>query len=165
MSSIRGEGEHPIPDSFLGFIAQHHVLTLCTSVDEDIWCSHAFYVFLPEHRCFIFSSDSKTKHIRQICHNSFVAASIVLESSVVGVLRGLQIQGSVFQLLPSIAKEAEKAYCKRFPVANLMDLHLWQLDVTYLKFTDNRLGFGKKLVWTRDTDFFEKWNAIRGSET
>ena len=99
MSSIRGEGEHPIPDSILGFIAQHHVLTLCTSVDEDIWCSHAFYVFLPEHRCFIFSSD------------------------------------------------------------------LWQLDVTYLKFTDNRLGFGKKLVWTRDTDFFEKWNAIRGSET
>jgi len=161
MSSERIIGDNDIPASIVRFIDEHHVLTLCTSVNEDIWSSHCFYVFLPQHKCFIFSSDSKTKHIRQICHNSFVAASILLESSMVGVLRGLQIQGSVFQLLPSIAKEAERAYCKRFPVANLMDLHLWQLDVTYLKFTDNRLGFGKKLIWARDADFFEKWNAIQ----
>ena len=71
-----------------------------------------------------------------------------------GTLRGLQIQGSVFQLLASLEKEAQRAYCKRFPVANLMELNLWQLDVTYFKFTDNRLGFGKKLIWKRNEDLF-----------
>lgn len=164
MNNAQPKNENEIPESIVHFIGEHHVLTLSTSVNEDLWCAHCFYVFLPQHRCFIFSSDSKTKHMQQVCHNSFVAASIVLESSVVGVLRGLQIQGSVFQLLPTIANEAKKAYCKRFPVANLMDLHLWQLDVTYLKFTDNRLGFGKKIIWTRDTDFFEKWNAIQQNQ-
>ena len=143
-----------LPESIQHFIDEHHVLTLCTTVNEEAWCAHCFYVFLPEHQCFIFSSSVDTKHIQQICHNSYVAASIVLESSMVGVLRGLQIQGSVFQLLSSIEKEAQRAYCKRFPVANLMQLNLWQLDLTYIKFTDNRLGFGKKLVWMRHQDLF-----------
>jgi len=49
-----------------------------------------------------------------------------------------------------LEKEAQRAYCKRFPVANLMELNLWQLDVTYFKFTDNRLGFGKKLILLQD---------------
>jgi len=35
-----------------------------------------------------------------------------------------------------------------------MELNLWQLDVTYFKFTDNRLGFGKKLIWKRNEDLF-----------
>ena len=150
-----------IPKAILDFIADHHVLTLATAVDEELWCCQCFYVFLPEYQCFIFSSDSSTKHIQQICHNSVVAASILLESKVVGILRGLQIQGSVFQLLPTLAPRAKQTYCKRFPVAQLMDLHLWQLDVTFLKFTDNRLGFGKKLTWTRDALFFEKLEAMK----
>lgn len=150
-----------IPEAIRRFIDEHHVLTLSTSVNEEAWCAHCFYVFLPQYSCFIFASDSATKHMQQICHNSFVAASIVLESETVGVLRGLQIQGSVFQLLSSIEKEAQRAYTKRFPLARLMDLHLWQLDVTYLKFTDNRLGFGKKIVWQREAEFFEKWERLQ----
>lgn len=143
-----------IPAPIQRFIDEHHVLTLSTSVNEEVWSAHCFYVFLPEQQCFIFSSSPDTKHMRQVCHNSYVAASIVLESSVVGTLRGLQIQGSVFQLLASLEKEAQRVYCKRFPVANLMELNLWQLDVTYFKFTDNRLGFGKKLIWKRNEDLF-----------
>jgi uncharacterized protein YhbP (UPF0306 family) len=29
----------------------------------------------------------------------------------------------------------------------LMDTHLWVVKLTYIKMTDNRLGFGKKLIW------------------
>jgi len=162
MSSAETVVGEAIPASIQHFIDEHHVLTLSTSVNEEVWCAHCFYVYLPDQQCFIFSSAAETKHMQQVCHNSSVAASIVLESSVVGVLRGLQIQGSVFQLLASLEKDAQRAYCKRFPVANLMDLNLWQLDVTYFKFTDNRLGFGKKLIWKRNEDLFASLLDRRG---
>jgi uncharacterized protein len=35
----------------------------------------------------------------------------------------------------------------RFPVAALMDTRLWIVRLTFIKMTDNRLGFGKKLIW------------------
>lgn len=41
-------------------------------------------------------------------------------------------------------------YLKRFPFAALMDTTLWVLQIDYAKMTDNRLGFGKKLIWERE---------------
>lgn len=32
----------------------------------------------------------------------------------------------------------------------LMDTTLWVVDLTLIKFTDNRLGFGKKIVWQKE---------------
>ena len=31
----------------------------------------------------------------------------------------------------------------------LMETRLWIVRLTYIKMTDNRLGFGRKLIWTR----------------
>jgi uncharacterized protein YhbP (UPF0306 family) len=46
-------------------------------------------------------------------------------------------------------KKARSAYLKRFPIARLMpDLNLWILSPDFIKMTDNRFGFGKKLIWT-----------------
>jgi uncharacterized protein YhbP (UPF0306 family) len=42
---------------------------------------------------------------------------------------------------------AKSGYLKRFPVAILMDTRLWIVKLTCIKMTDNRLGFGKKIVW------------------
>ncbi|MGD0342664.1 MAG: hypothetical protein ABSA76_13260 [Bacteroidales bacterium] len=47
-------------------------------------------------------------------------------------------------------QKAKNAYLKKFPVAALMDTRLWIVELTYIKMTDNRLGFGKKLIWTHD---------------
>ena len=44
---------------------------------------------------------------------------------------------------------AKSGYLKRFPVAALMDTQLWVVKLTFIKMTDNRLGFGKKLVWEK----------------
>jgi uncharacterized protein YhbP (UPF0306 family) len=32
-----------------------------------------------------------------------------------------------------------------------MDTHLWMVKLTLIKLTDNRLGFGKKILWTHDS--------------
>ena len=44
-------------------------------------------------------------------------------------------------------EEARKTYIRRFPFAALAELTLWVVEISYMKFTDNTLGFGKKLIW------------------
>ena len=148
---------NPVQPEILRFIAKHRLLTLATTYNDEPWCAHCFYAYLPEQNVFVFHSDSYTLHIEQVSHNCYVAGSVVLESWRVGRLRGLQLQGVVMPVTPALQKMAEQRYKQRFPVARLMNLKLWQLDVTLLKYTDNRLGFGKKLLWRSDNlvdDFF-----------
>ena len=148
---------NPVQPEILRFIAKHRLLTLATTYNDEPWCAHCFYAYFPEHNVFVLHSDSHTLHIEQVSHNCYVAGSVVLESWLVGRLRGLQLQGVVMPVAPALQKLAEQRYKQRFQVARLMNLKLWQLDVTLLKYTDNRLGFGKKLLWRSDNlvdDFF-----------
>ncbi len=135
------------------FINKHHVLTLATSFEEEPWCANCFYVYLPEENSLVFTSDFETKHIQHACHNIYVAGSIVLETSIVGKIQGIQFQGIISEPKGEYLEKVKSAYLKRFPIAMLMDTHLWAIDLTYIKMTDNRLGFGKKLIWKKDLLF------------
>lgn len=131
------------------FIRRHHVLTLATSGGEGIWCSNIFYAYDPGRNRFVFTSDDHTRHVRQAAEEGRVAASVVLESRVVGRLQGLQITGRL-RRAEDDEERARKIYLKRFPYAALAELHLWILDPEHFKFTDNTLGFGKKLYWNAE---------------
>lgn len=133
------------------FIHEHHVLTLATCFEEEAYCSNVFYVYLEEENCFVFTSDEKTKHISDISHNLFVAGSVVLETETVGKIQGLQLQGMAFEATGDFKRKAKKAYLKRFPYAILASTPLWAVEMTYAKFTNNTLGFGKKLIWKKDS--------------
>lgn len=137
----------------IAFIKKHHVLTLATSVDSVAHCANIFYAWDNDLQRFIFTSEIKTKHAADAKINSLVAGSIVLETKVVGKVQGLQIRG-IMQQVSMLSKEscerARRVYLKRFPYAAIMDLELWILEPTYLKLTDNTLGFGKKLIWHKD---------------
>ena len=75
--------------------------------------------------------------------NDSVALSIVLETRIVGRVQGLQVAGKAHRG----DDEARKSYIKRFPYAAAADLELWMVEPTFMKLTDNTLGFGKKLIW------------------
>lgn len=128
------------------FIGKHHVLTLSTATPEgEPYCCNIFYAYDKEEGAFIFTSDLTTRHAKMMVENQRVAASVVLETRVVGKVQGLQITGVV-----SPAKEGDKAtYIKRFPYAAVAELRLWRLEAQMMKLTDNTLGFGKKLIWQR----------------
>ncbi len=129
------------------FINEHHVLTLATVVDNNPWCTNCFYVYLEEENCFVFTSDDATKHVKDVLVNKNVAASVVLETKTVGKIRGIQFRGTMERPDKDLEGKAKKAYLKRFPYAVLMKTSLWVLHLNYIKMTDNRLGFGKKLLW------------------
>ena len=132
------------------FIKEHHVLTLATSKDNQAYCSNCFYTYLEDEASFIFSSDLDTRHIQEAIQNNKVAASILLETKTIGKIQGLQIIGILHEAKDDILKKAKKAYLKQFPYAILKSTKLWILECKYIKMTDNRLGFGKKLIWEQN---------------
>lgn len=129
------------------FINKHHVLTLATSNNNIPYCANCFYVYHQEKNMLVFTTDYETKHAKDALKQGIVAGSIVLETSVVGKIQGLQFQGTMYEPKNELLKEVKARYLKRFPVAMLMKTHLWVVELRFLKFTDNRLGFGKKLFW------------------
>lgn len=131
------------------FINEHHVLTLATVVENNPWCANCFYVYLEEENCFVFTSDDKTKHVQNVLENSNVAGSVVLETKTVGKIQGIQFRGTMEKPDTSIESKVKKAYLKKFPYAILMKTSLWVLNLNLIKMTDNRLGFGKKLLWEK----------------
>jgi len=149
-----------------------HVLRSLLRPGGAVWCANIFYAWMPAENIFVFTTDRHTRHGAQMERNPNVAASIVLETKVVGLVRGLQMLGVAERVVEGAAKRPEgallegadeaarpdkaritgtrKAYLRRFPYAALADLELWTLRPTYLKMTDNLLGFGKKLIWEYD---------------
>lgn len=129
------------------FIKEHHVLTLAVSNNNIPYCANCFYVYSEEDKMLIFTSDKDTRHISDSENNTKVAASIVLETKQVGKIQGLQINGKLIELKNDILKKANKLYLKKYPYAILAKTNMWGINLEYIKMTDNRLGFGKKLIW------------------
>jgi uncharacterized protein YhbP (UPF0306 family) len=129
------------------FFRKHHVLTIATSVENEPWCANCFYVYLEEENALVFTTDVDTRHGKEFIENPLVAGSVVLETMVIGKIFGIQFQGTVSEAEGEMLSKAKWAYLKKFPPAALMDTHLWVVKLTMIKMTDNRLGFGKKLLW------------------
>lgn len=139
--------ENTIDKRIIDFIHKHHVLTLAVSNNNEPYCANCFYVYLAEENCLVFTSDKTTRHIQDTENQKLVSGSIVLETNIIGKIQGIQFQGIISEPENNLLKKAKTAYLKRFPVAMLMKTTLWVVHLNFIKFTDNRLGFGKKLIW------------------
>ena len=145
------DGWKMIDKKIIRFFRKHHVLTISTSVNNEPWCANCFYVYLEEENALVFTTGIETRHGKEFAKNAHVAGSVVLETMVIGKIRGIQFQGIVSEPEGEMISKAKWAYLKRFPPAALMDTHLWVVKLTHIKMTDNRLGFGKKLIWKQDS--------------
>lgn len=135
---------------FVKFIHKHHVMTVSTSSHDQPWCAACFYAFNSKIGAFVFTSDDNTRHISEILTNKRVAANIILETKLIGIIQGLQISGIVERIDNEKMRELQLSYVKKFPFAILANTSLWALYPNSLKLTDNKLGFGTKLIWQKD---------------
>jgi len=136
-----------IDSRIIEFIADHHVMTLASRFDEYLWCANLFYAFFEEESTFVVTSDITTRHAQNFNKNPEVAGSVVLETEKVGMIRGMQFRGVVSQCSASLFDRYRLIYLKRFPYAVLKGGDVWRIRLTEIKYTDNRLGFGTKLLW------------------
>ncbi|HEX2970604.1 MAG TPA: pyridoxamine 5'-phosphate oxidase family protein [Bacteroidales bacterium] len=131
------------------FFKKHHVLTVASVAGSQPWCASCFYVYIEDENALVFTSDPETRHSNEFKLNPEVAGTVVLETFVIGKIRGIQFTGIVEEPSGDLLDKARNAYLRRFPVASLMKTHLWIIRLNYIKMTDNRLGFGKKLIWAK----------------
>lgn len=132
------------------FFKEHHVLTMAVSNNSESWCANCFYVYLKDEEAFLFTSDSDTKHIVMGLQNNQVSGSIVLETKIIGKIRGIQFTGELQKVENTEHSKYRIKYLKKFPFAIIINTDLWIIKLSKVKMTDNRLGFGKKLYWERE---------------
>ena len=85
-----------------------------------------------------------TVHIKNVRKNNKIAGNILLETKTIGKIQGVQFRGE-FTVLEDT--DLKNLYFKSFPYALALNPRLWKIKVNYFKMTDNRLGFGKKIIW------------------
>ncbi|MDU7018910.1 MAG: hypothetical protein E6363_12445 [Enterobacter sp.] len=112
------------------WLAKQHVVTWCVCKDEEMWCANAFYYYDP---------DQQAK----------VAGTVNGQPKTVALIRGVQFKGEIRRLEGEESDAQRKRYTRRFPVAAALKAPVWEIRLDELKFTDNTLGFGKKLHWLR----------------
>ena len=131
-------------EKIINFLDEHHVLTLATYSNKEVDACNLFYTFDKVTTSFIVASSDETQHIKNITNNSKIAGSVVLETKTIGLIQGVQFRGDFISLED---KSLKASYFKAFPYALAMSPKLWQIKVNYFKMTDNKLGFGKKVIW------------------
>ncbi|MTH45741.1 YhbP family protein [Intestinirhabdus alba] len=131
------------------WLAKQHVVTWCVQQAGELWCANAFYLFDARKVAFYVLSEEKTRHARMSGPRAPVAGTVNGQPKTVARIRGVQFKGEIRMLAGEEGEAARRAYCRRFPVARMLPAPVWEIRLDEVKFTDNTLGFGKKLIWLR----------------
>ena len=122
------------------WLSKQHVVTWCVSREDELWCANAFYVYDPDTVAFYLLSEEHTRHGQMTGQRAKVAGTVNGQPKTVALIRGVQFKGEIRRLSGDEAARMRQRYVK--PVC--------EIRPDYIKFTDNTLGFGKKLHWRRD---------------
>jgi uncharacterized protein YhbP (UPF0306 family) len=128
-------------------LRRHHLLSIATVKESIPWCASCFYAWDEESNTLVITTDPVTRHGTEFRSNPSVAGTIALETKRIGRIRGIQFSGIISEPEGEALAKARSRYLRRFPFAALTEIHLWTISLTYIKLTDNRMGFGKKIVW------------------
>lgn len=136
-----------VPERIADFISENEVMTIATSSENIPYCATVFYVYLPEKNLLAFMSDKDTRHSLEAMANKNVAGTIIAKNVSVSKVQGIQLTGKMFEPLDNLKEECTSRYIWTYPVAALHNSSLWAIELSFLKLTDYRLGFGKKIIW------------------
>ncbi|EOL9021223.1 YhbP family protein [Cronobacter dublinensis] len=136
-------------DAISQWLAKQHVVTYCVGREDALWCANAFYVYDRERVAFYLLSDTKSRHGEMAGRQARVAGTVNGQTKTVTRIRGVQFAGELRLVEAPESEALRERYNRRFPVARVMSSPLWEIRLDEIKFTDNTLGFGKKLAWLR----------------
>lgn len=136
------------PDQLIAdFLKAQTVFTLATCEDDQPHCSTCFYAYSEQYNMIVFKSSEKTEHIRQVLLNNLVGGSVLPDKLQTGKIKGVQFKGKMFEPESQCLSDLKKTYYAKYPFALAMGGEVWVIQLSWIKFTDNTLGFGKKIKW------------------
>ena len=133
------------------FIQQHTCASFCCmDKGPTPYCFSCFYAFNPEDVLLYFKSAADSHHSGLMKENRSIAGTILPDKLNLFRIRGIQFEGIVLFNDDPLILQASTYYYKKFTVAKAMAGEIWTVRINKIKFTDNSLGFGKKLLWERE---------------
>ena len=139
-----------IDERIISFFKLHTNLTLAVSENDSPYCANCFYSFAEKKNLLIFKSNLDTTHISIALKNDKVAGTIIPDSLDKIRIQGVQFTGKISQAKEDDLTTAKNSYYKKYPFAIAFAGELWTIELHSIKFTDNKFGFGKKLLWSKD---------------
>lgn len=121
----------------------------CIGEKGHPYCFTCFYVFNSEDGLIYFKSSSDSLHSSYLKKNPVVAGTILPDKFNKLQIRGIQLEGVLLENNHPLARSASGHYHKKNPLALAMPGEIWTIQINRIKFTDSKMGFGKKLTWIR----------------
>ncbi len=157
-SIVRSKGN--LQRRVTAFLDGQSTLTLATiSEDGTPYACDLFYVHTRDLTLY-FLSDPKTQHVRNLLRAPRVSATIHRQSRGWEEIRGMQIVGEAGPIVPVTERASAFAlyvikygFVKQWltgvdrlgiPLEGLGTAEMYKIKPTWVRFTDNSLGFGHK---------------------
>jgi uncharacterized protein YhbP (UPF0306 family) len=130
------------------FLEEQTCATICC-LDENgsPYCFSCYYVFNKENDVLYFKSSAEAHHSALVKNNPGIAGTVLPDKLNKLITRGIQLQGEVLQHLHPVAKDAYLRYHKKFPMALAIKGEVFTIQLSEIKLTDSKFGFGKKINW------------------
>lgn len=129
------------------FISSQTVLTMAVCTAGIPYCASCFYAYNEEHNMLVFKSSKETRHTSAGLLNKRVSGTVLPDKLLKGKVKGVQFQGLFLQPEGDVLSDLQGVYYRKYPFAMAMGGDIWAIELRWIKFTDNTLGFGKKVTW------------------
>ena len=134
--------------NIVDFINKNQIATVCfTNELNQPYCMSCFYCFIEDSAILIFKSSYGTSHDSFIKKNNYLAGTITGEQIDLTKLKGIQFKGKLIDEQEINNKRLNFFYIKKYPLSIAIPGYLWGVQLEYVKFTDNTMGFGNKTIW------------------
>ena len=120
----------------------------CIDAEQHPYCFTVFYALDPENQLLYYKSSHNSYHGHVMEEGSKVSGTILPEKLNTLAIKGIQFTGTMLALDDPLSN-AGPVYYGKFPFATAMPGEIWTIQLETIKFTDNSLGFSKKLHWKR----------------
>lgn len=139
-----------IDKTIIQFLLNQNCATLCC-IDAACkpYCFICFYALDSNKGILYFKSSANSQHAVIMKENPVIAGTVLPDKLNKLSVKGIQFEAEVLDCVASGVSDGMKDYFKKHPLALLMPGELWALQINHIKMTDNTLGFGKKIIWTR----------------
>lgn len=114
------------------------------------YCFTCFYAINLQEGLLYFKSSLNTKHGSLLQINPTIAGTVLPDKLNKLQIKGIQLEGTIMPLDDILTRSAANYYYKRNPLAVAVSGEIWTVKINKIKFTDNTLGFGKKIIWERN---------------
>ncbi len=140
--------EEKLPAAIETFLNGNKVASICFVTDKNVpYCITCFYYFDKSSLSLIFKSSKGTTHDAFIKKGTIISGTILPDKVDLINLKGTQFS-AVLMSENEINEHGLKAkYTKKYIISSAMPGYIWAARLTFVKHTDNSLGFGSKTIW------------------